>query len=136
MEIVHGGFEAGASEKGCSQYLVGVLCYKNLSETMQSFFLSKQSLLKSLIQKSAAEAPPELAPWHSGMTKRQEEKSQRLHQQRVELYHHIQDLAAKKIDVATIARKLGVSRQTVYTYLHMRQPEDAHADSSRRQTAH
>ena len=100
---------------------------KNLSETMQSFFLSKQSLLKSLIQQSAAEAPPEakppeLAPWHSGMTKRQEAKSQRLHQQRVELYHHIQDLAAKKIDVATSARKLGVSRQTVYTYLQMRQP--------------
>src|SRR6266851_2492464 len=102
---------------------------KNLSETMQSFFLSKQSLLKSLIQQSAAEAPPEakppeLAPWHSGMTKRQEEKSQRLHQQRVELYHQIQDLAAKKIDVATIARKLGVSRQTVYTYLQMRQPPE------------
>src|SRR5439155_21320631 len=58
---------------------------KNLSETMQSFFLSKQALLQSLIQKSAAEAPPEAKPWHSGMTKRQEEKSQRLHQQRVEL---------------------------------------------------
>src|SRR6266436_283720 len=43
---------------------------KNLSETMQNFFLSKQSLLKSLIQNSAAEAPPELAPWHTGMTKR------------------------------------------------------------------
>jgi transposase len=102
---------------------------KNLSETMQSFFLSKQSLLKSLIQQSAAEAPPEakppeLAPWHTGMTKRQEEKSQRLHQQRVELYHQIQDLAAKKIDVANIARKLGVSRQTVYTYLQMRQPPE------------
>ncbi len=60
---------------------------------MQGFFLSKQSLLKSLIQKSAAEALPEaklpeLAPWHTGVTKRQEEKSQRLHQQRVELYHH------------------------------------------------
>src|SRR5258708_27481942 len=96
---------------------------------MQSFFLSKQSLLKSLIQQSAAEAPPEakppeLAPWHSGMTKRQEEKSQRLHQQRVELYYQIQDLAAKKIDEATIARKLGVSRQTVYTYLQMRQPPE------------
>jgi transposase len=94
---------------------------------MQSFFLSKQSLLKSLIQNSAAEAPPEvkppeLAPWHSGMTKRQEEKSQRLHQQRVELYYQIQDLTAKKIDVANIARKLGVSRQTVYTYLQMKQP--------------
>ena len=102
---------------------------KNLSETMQSFFLSKQSLLQSLSQKSAAEAPPEakppeLAPWHTGMTKRQEEKSQRLHQQRVELYHQIQDLAAKKIDVANIARKLGVSRQTVYTYLQMRQPPE------------
>ena len=58
------------------------------------------------------------------MTKRQEEKSQRLHQQRVELYYQIQDLAAKKIDVATIARKLGVSRQTVYTYLQMRQPPE------------
>src|SRR5260221_12662586 len=100
---------------------------KNLSETMQSFFLSKQSLLKSLIQQSAAEAPPEakppeLAPWHSGMTKRQEEKSRRLHQQRVELYHQIQDLAAKKIDVATIARKLREVRQTGYTYFQISQP--------------
>jgi transposase len=47
---------------------------KNLSETMQSFFLRKQSLLKSLIQKSVAEAPPELAPWHTGMTKRKARK--------------------------------------------------------------
>jgi transposase len=51
-----------------------------------------------------------------------EEKSVRLHQQRVELYHQIQDLAAKKVDVASIARQLGVSRQTVYTYLKMKQP--------------
>ena len=89
---------------------------------MQSFFLSKQSLLQSWVQNSAAEAPPEPAPWHSGMTKPQEEKSQRLPQQRVEVYYQIQGLAAKKIDVATSARKLGVSRQTVYTYLHMKQP--------------
>lgn len=47
---------------------------KNLSETMQSFFLSKHSLLKSLIQQSAAEATPEPAPWHSGMTKRKARK--------------------------------------------------------------
>jgi transposase len=58
------------------------------------------------------------------MTKRNEEKSQRLHQQRVELYHQIQDLAAKKIDVANIARQIGVSRQTVYTYLQMKQPPE------------
>ena len=94
---------------------------------MQGFFLTKQPLLKSLTHAPSAEASsevsqPEPAPWHTGMTKRQEEKSQHLHQQRVELYSQIQDLAAKKIDVANIARKLGVSRQTVYTYLQMKQP--------------
>jgi transposase len=94
----------------------------NLSDALQGFFLTKQPLLKSLTPAPSAEASsevsqPEPAPWHSGMTKRQEEKSQRLHQQRVELYDQIQDLAAKKIDVANIARKLGVSRQTVYTYV-------------------
>jgi transposase len=99
----------------------------NLSDAMQGFFLTKQPLLKSLTSQLEAEAPwegeqPEPAPWHSGMTKRQEEKSQRLHQQRVEWYEQIQALAAKKIDVATSARKLGVSRQTVYNYLQMKQP--------------
>ena len=89
---------------------------------MQGFFLGKQPLLKSLTQKSAsgpseAASPGESIPWHTGGTTRLEEKSQRLHQQRVELYHQIQDRAAKKIDVATIARQIGVSRQTVYTYL-------------------
>ncbi len=99
----------------------------NLSDTMQGFFLSKQPFLKSLTQKSAAE-PSEAAshsepvPWHTGATKRLEEKSVHLHQQRIELYHQIQDRAAKKIDVATIARQIGVSRQTVYTYLQMEQP--------------
>src|SRR5260370_14469504 len=48
---------------------------KNLSETMQSFFLSKQSLLKSLIQQSTAEAPPDakppaLAAWRDARPKR------------------------------------------------------------------
>jgi transposase len=99
----------------------------NLSDAMQGFFLTKQPLLKSLTSQLEAEAPsegkqPEPAPWHTGMTKRQEEKSQSLHQQRVELYEQIQALAAKKIDVANIARKLGVSRQTVYNYLQMKQP--------------
>jgi transposase len=80
-----------------------------------------------LTQKSAAE-PSEAAshsepvPWHTGATKRLEEKSVHLHQQRIELYHQIQDRAAKKIDVATLARQIGVSRQTVYTYLQMEQP--------------
>ncbi len=84
----------------------------NLSDAMQSFFLNKQPLLKSLAQKSAVEASEaasqsEPVPWHNGATKRVEEKSAHLHQQRVDLYHRIQDRAAKKIDVATIADRLG-----------------------------
>jgi hypothetical protein len=92
-------------------------------------FSTPQPLLKSLTQAPSAEASsevsqPEPVPWHSGMTNRNEEKSQRLHQQRVELYHQIQDLAAKKMDVANIARQIGVSRQTVYNSLQMKQPPE------------
>src|SRR2546421_7402508 len=77
----------------------------NLSDAMQGFFLTKQPLLKALTSQPEAEAPsggeqPEPAPWYTGMTKRTEEKSQRLHQQRVELYHQIHGLAAKKVDIA------------------------------------
>jgi transposase len=96
---------------------------------MQGFFLTKQPLLKSLTHALSAETPAEVSqveavPWHTGMTKREEEKSLRLHQQRIELYHQIQDLAAKKIDVATIARRVGVSRRSVYAYRQMKQPPE------------
>ncbi len=99
----------------------------NLSDALQVFFLTKEPLLKSLTSQPEAEAPsqgeqPEPVPWHTGGTTRWEEKSVHLHQQRVELYHQIQDLAAKRIDVASIARQIGVSRQTVYTYLKRKQP--------------
>jgi transposase len=101
----------------------------NLADAMQGFFLTKQPLLKSLTHAPSTEAPsevspPEPVPWHTGMTKRQEEKSLHLHQQRVELYHQIHDLVAKQVDVANIARQIGVSRQTVYNYLQMKQPPE------------
>ena len=38
--------------------------------------------------------------------------------------HQIQDLRAKKVDSATIARQVGVSRQSVYTYPQMKQPPE------------
>ncbi len=56
------------------------------------------------------------------MSKRQEEKSVHLHQERVERYHHIHDLYAKKVDPANIARQVGISRQSVYAYLKMTEP--------------
>jgi transposase len=102
---------------------------KNLSETMQNFFLRKQSQLKAATQiqpasaTSAEEAAPAL-PWYTGQSKRQEEKSQQYHQERVERYHKIHDLTAKQVDVANIARQVGLCRQGVYTYLRMKQPPE------------
>jgi transposase len=47
--------------------------------------------------------------------------------ERITCYEQIHDLAAKKVDVVTIARQIGVSRQCVYEYLRMQQaPERTH----------
>lgn len=100
----------------------------NLSETMKGFFLNKQSLLNSLVQKPSEDLSEQeasqLGPWYAGMalSKRQEEKSVQLHQERVERYHKIQALVTKKVDTATIARQIGISRQSVYSYLKMTEP--------------
>ncbi len=100
---------------------------KNLSETMHHSFLRKHSQLKAASTEptpnSSEEAVPSV-PWHTGMTKRQEEKSQQYHQERVERYHQIHDLFAKHVDAATIACQVGLSRQGVYNYLQMKQPPE------------
>jgi transposase len=100
----------------------------NLSETMKGFFLNKKAQLDALVQKPSEtlseEEASQLTPWYAGMSvsKRQEEKSVRLHQERVERYHQIHDLHAKKVDPANIARQVGISRQSVYVYLKMKEP--------------
>lgn len=98
----------------------------NLSETMKGFFLSKQAQLKALVQKPSevvsAQESSQLAPWYTGMSRRQEEKSVQLHQEQVDRYHQIHNLAAKKVDTATLARQVGVSRRTVYYSLKMTEP--------------
>jgi transposase len=100
---------------------------KNLSETMQSYFLRKHVQLKAASTEATAEISAvtvPTVPWHTGMTKRQEEKSQKYHQERVERYHQIRDLFAKQVDVANIARQVGLSRQGVYNYLQLKQPPE------------
>jgi transposase len=100
----------------------------NLSETMKGFFLSKQTQLKALGHSSARDPTAEEAkrqdPWQTSMRPYLEAKSQKLHQERVTRYEQIHELHAKKVDVVTIARKLGVSRQCVYEYLRMQQPPE------------
>ena len=100
----------------------------NLSETLKGFFLNKKAQLDALVQKPAEnlseEEASQLTPWYAGtaLSKRQEEKSMRLHQERVDLYHQIHDLYARKVDPANIARQVGISRQSVYAYLKRKEP--------------
>ena len=99
---------------------------KNLSETMQNFFLRKQHQLKAATQVKPTSSTniEEALPWYTGQSKSQEEKSQHCHQQQVERYHKVHDLAAKQVDVTNIARQVGLSRQGVYNYLRMKQPPE------------
>jgi hypothetical protein len=73
----------------------------NLSETLQHFFLNKKTLLEEAMpspEQPASSAPlPEREPWHKGMSKRQEEMGEKLHQERVGRYHQIHELRAKKV---------------------------------------
>ena len=108
----------------------------NLSESLKGFFLGKQAQLKALVQKPikdlSEEEAKQLAPWQTSMRKHLEAKSLQLHQERVSRYEQIQDLSAKKVDVTTIARQVGVSRQCVYEYLRMQQsPERTQISPSR-----
>jgi transposase len=94
---------------------------------MQSFFLRKQPQLKAASTKPTSDSSQEsgpAVPWHTGMSKRQEEKSVQYHQERVERSHKINELYAKQVDVANIARQVGLSRQGVYDYLQMKQPPE------------
>jgi len=102
---------------------------KNLSETMQSFFLRKQPQLKAAAQppEAPSSSPEEAAsslPWYTGQSKSQEAKSQQYHQERVQRYQKIHELASKQVDVTTIAHQMGLSRQGVYNYLRMKQPPE------------
>jgi transposase len=101
----------------------------NLSETLEDFFLNKRTALKDAVHDPESLPSPleEQRPvrlWHKGVTKKQEEKSLQLHQERVERYHKVHDLHSKKADVAAIARELGMARRTVYHYLKMEQPPE------------
>jgi hypothetical protein len=75
-------------------------------------------------QRLLSKKQPRRFPGIPGCGIRQEAKSQERHQERVERYHQIHDLYAKKVDPANIARQVGVSRQSVYSYLKMKQPPE------------
>ena len=104
---------------------------RNLSEALDTFLRTKSACLTTTAAALAhastgmsddgttpADSARPMPPWRQ----RHEEASSRYHVQRVATYEAIQAWRAKGMDIADIARTVGVSRQTVYTYLRMRRP--------------
>ncbi|MBO0784103.1 MAG: ISL3 family transposase, partial [Ktedonobacteraceae bacterium] len=100
----------------------------NLSETLEALFLGKRTTLKAVHDPAdLSPAPAEPRPARlsqKGTTKKQEAKSEALHQQRVERYEKVHELKAKKADIADMARELDMARRTVYHYLKMDHPPE------------
>jgi hypothetical protein len=97
---------------------------KNLGDGLEGFFLNKKDLLKEVMREPEQPAP-ETVPallWHRRGTSSLKAVRLHHHQERLERYRQIHELSTKNIDVATTARKVGVSRQIVYTYLRLQQP--------------
>ena len=95
----------------------------NLWETLEAFFVAR----KPIVQTAFAVPRPqniEALPWLTGRMYQSKATSQERHQRFADLYHQVQDLAAKRVDVAAIAERLGVGRGTVYRSRRMRQPPE------------
>ncbi|MCC6630113.1 MAG: ISL3 family transposase [Chloroflexi bacterium] len=114
---------------------------KNLGDALEHFLLTKTTCLRQVTLEGeghaapAAEAaqltPPaqlESPPWRQ----RQAEASRQRHAHRVEQYHHIHQLCERGVDIAQIARAIGVSRETVYRYLRQPEPPQPKCPTGRR----
>lgn len=93
----------------------------NLWEVLEGFFVHRKLLLR------ASHASPhqqfiEATPWLAGRTQRAAAASVQRHQQSIDRYEQIHDLAAKRVDICAIAQRVQISRGTVYRYLRMDQP--------------
>lgn len=101
----------------------------NLSETLEAFFLNKRTVLKEAAHDPADSSPAQAEPRparlsQKGTTKKQEAKSEALHQQRVERYEKVHELWGKGVTVPDIADQLGMASRTVYNYLKMAEPPE------------
>jgi transposase len=102
---------------------------KNLGEALEYFFLHHKSLLKATAEhlttvQQAVQVPLRPMPTLDGTTNqaRAEAAGDHRHARAVAIYEQVHARRAKQVDVANIARQVGVSRRTVYRYLHMSQP--------------
>jgi transposase len=87
---------------------------RNMRDVVERFLLTKRDLLRELTRSTEPAARPLLAP----EAVVQQERVERW----VEVYREIHTLAAKGVDITTIAQRLQVSRPLVYRYLQMTTP--------------
>ena len=104
---------------------------KNLGVALEYFFHHHRAVLKRAahdlnVQDAPTEAGPRSVPTLDGTTgqARATAAGRVRHNHALDLYRRVHDLHTKRVDVANIARHLGVSRRTVYRYLRMTQPPE------------
>ena len=88
---------------------------QNLRDALERFFLRYRRDLNTLGAALQRTSEPMLTPATI---------SQARHARWVHLYHQIQPLHAQRLGIAAIARRVQVSRPTVYRYLEMPQPPE------------
>ncbi len=89
---------------------------QNVRDMLERFFLTKRDVLH-LMQRVPA-GPSQSASPGSPVADAQQERVARW----VQLHRQIHEMAAKQVDVTTMARHFQVSRPTVYRYLRMPHP--------------
>jgi transposase len=129
-----GGIYAEAATKGAPQAVQVADRWHllhNLVEILEEFLLQhRPELREAATSPNAPETPDASTPGPRTPDrprlgqKRAEEASRRRHQRVVEQYHAVRRLAAAGADVADIARRVGVSRPTVYRYRDLAEPPE------------
>jgi len=96
---------------------------KNLGEALDRFLQHKRAVLKQIatpVAPSGAVLPPPGQPWQE----RQEADSLRRHAVVLARYERVIALHAKRVEIADIARAVGISRTTVYRYVRLGGPPE------------
>ncbi|MGI8552705.1 MAG: ISL3 family transposase [Dehalococcoidia bacterium] len=143
-----GGSYAEAARRGApgaTQVADRFHLLKNLTETLETFFLQHRAALKEAATAAAAEQPPpesenlpqdemyqgkRMSPLN--WQQRAEEASLAKHAAHVARYERVQALHKTGAAIADIARTVGMSRRGVYRYLRMDGPPERRRPRRRR----
>jgi len=129
-----GDLYADGATRGAPQARQIADCFhlmKNLGEALDRFLQHKRAIIKQAMTPAALSgtAPPPLGqPWQE----RQEEDSLRRHAAVLARYERVIAFHAKGVEIADIARAVGISRTTVYRYIRLDGPPERKQPRPRR----